>query len=352
MYEKESKVIRAYCSLPFTRAKIGPEGNVCFCCHQSPEGVLGNLFEESFEDLWFSDKAEDVRKSVTSAAIHPVCNTLECPFQYTDIEAETQPMNVRATGYPDHLEFDLHGSHCNFGGLRPTPDTACIFCPRAKPNYHEHLDKYPDRTDEIIDKIKHITRYLRIINISGISEPFWKDKIFDVLERLGHTKDIQIITTTNASVFDRNRQRRFLEMVDHSEICFSVDAATAKTYKRLRQHNFFDRVCSYIKSWCEMRGDPEKHQVNLHNNINMWNVHEVEDMVLLCKELGVERLILLPTHDCAGTHHNIKNILVNQDNHKIFAEAQQKATKLAEKEGLWLTVARPLNLCYVAAAES
>jgi molybdenum cofactor biosynthesis enzyme MoaA len=213
------------------------------------------------------------------------------------------------------------------------------------------LDRYPDRTDEIIDKVKHITRYLRIINISGISEPFWKDKIFDILKDLGYKRDIQIITTTNASVFDRNRQRRFLESVESSEICFSVDSASPETYLKLRGYNFFDKVCAHIKSWCEIR-DPDRHRVNIHNNINLFNVHEVEGMVELCKQLGVERLVLLPTHDCAGTHHQIKDILVNEGNFEIFAEAQKKAVMMANKEGIRLTVTRPLNLGYRADPES
>ena len=286
--------------------------------------------------------------------LHRVCDTSECPFRYVDIEAETRPMEVRATGYPDHLEFDLHGFHCNFGGLKPTPKTACMFCPRSKPDYHEHWDLHPDRTNEIIDKIKHIVRYVRFINISGISEPFWKGKIFDVLQRLGDDayNDIKIITTTNASIFNLKDQNRFLETAKESEICFSVDAATSGTYLKLRQHDCFDRVCRNIKSWCELRGDAEKHQVNLHNNINMFNVHEVEGMVVLCKELGVERLILLPTHDCAATHHGIKDILVSKDNFEVFVEAQEKAVKMADKVGIRLTVMRPLGLGYRAESES
>ena len=351
MYEKENKEISTYCSFPFTRVKVGPEGNMNFCCHQSPEGVLGNLFEESFEDLWFGDKAESVRNATAVPCLHKFCNTIECPFRYVDLASEVQPMRVRATGYPDHLEFDLHGSHCNFGGIRPTPDSACKFCPRSKPNYQEHLDRYPDRTEELIRKIKHIVRYLRIINISGISEPFWKDKIFDVLDGLDYNKDIQVITTTNGSVFDRNRQKRFLETVETSEICFSLDAACPETYLKLRGYNFFDKVCANIESWCKSR-NPKKHQVNIHNNINLLNVHEVEEMVKLCKKLGVERLILLPTHDCAGTHRQIGDILVNQDNFEIFSESQRKAEIAASQAGVRLSITRPLDLGYRAELES
>lgn len=320
------------------------------CCHQSDSSYLGNLFERPFEDLWFSKFAEDIRDAIREKRLHSVCNTIQCPFKYKNIEQEVKQITADARGYPREIEFDLHGSHCNFGGLNPTPHTACIMCPRARPDFAEYLEKTPDRTDELIETIRHLTPNLNMINILGIAEPFWKDKIFDVLDKMDfskHKSHIKLWTTSNGSIFNEKRQERLCEIAEKTDIHFSLDAASSETFMKIRQNNFFDVICKNIKMWTKRRETGTgKHYVRLHNNINSINVHEVPDMVRLAKDLGVDVLILLPTHDCGGTHISIKNIIVSPTNFKRFVKAQTEAEKVAKEIGQEVIFSRPLGLDY------
>lgn len=352
MFTKISKNVHAFCHLPFSRAKVSADGNLNMCCHQSENSYLGNLFEESFEELWFGNFAEDIRTATREGRLHPVCNTAECPFKYLNVPQEMHTFEANATGYPTELEFDLHGSHCNFGGTQPITEKTCIMCPRARPDFAEYLAKYPDRTDELIKAVKHLTPYLKIINVLGIAEPFWKDKIFDVLDKLdfaAHRDDIEVWTTSNGSVFYEQKQQQFADLVRRSEIHFSIDAASRETFLKIRRNDCYDAICENIKAWCTKRDQYKRdgsgrHIVLLHNNINLLNIHEVPDMVRLAKWLGVDTLSLLPTHDCGGKHLGIEEILVSDKNYQRFAEAQHEAERVAKEIGQHISISRPLAL--------
>jgi MoaA/NifB/PqqE/SkfB family radical SAM enzyme len=346
------KTIRSFCELPLIKAKIASDGRVSMCCHQSHEGFLGNLFEKTFEEIWFGSLAEEIRNSVKNAQLHRVCDTIECPFKYKKTLDHMHNYEVDSRGYPTHLEFDLHGSHCNFGGTELLENKICIMCPRSRADFKDHLRDMPDRTAELINKIKHLVNRLEIINIIGIAEPFWKDKIFDVLEKMNikeNKKNLEIWTTSNASVFNEERQNKLLDLSNRTDIHFSLDAATRETFLKIRKNDFFDVCCKNIKSWTKKIKETnnineKKHYVRLHNNINMINVNEVEKMVFLAKDLEVDILVLLPTHDCGGTHKNLNNILVNTTNYHLFLEAQKKAEAAAKKIEQKIIFSRPLDL--------
>lgn len=66
--EKNNK--NFFCFLPLSSSAIDYKGNMKICCEIYPEnnlhkkiGLIGNLKEKSFNDLWFSDKYNLLRKS-------------------------------------------------------------------------------------------------------------------------------------------------------------------------------------------------------------------------------------------------------------------------------------------------
>lgn len=66
--EKNNK--NSFCFLPFSSSAIDYEGNMKICCEIYPEnklhesiGIIGNLKEKSFSELWFSDQYNDLRRS-------------------------------------------------------------------------------------------------------------------------------------------------------------------------------------------------------------------------------------------------------------------------------------------------
>lgn len=323
-----NKCVRAFCNLPFARVKIGCDGEVRMCCHQW--GYLGNLFDDPFEDIWFGQRAESIRDEIRFR-LPAICGNVECELGSMTLN----DFQVNGNGYPLELELDLHGSHCNFGGTDPNQERTCIMCPRSGPEFKDYIKKYPDRTEELVEKVRHIMPHLQALNILGIAEPFWKGKIFEILEQLDfsrHRDHLVLWVTTNGSLFNVTVQKRFLELVSRSLVHFSVDAATPETYSRIRRQNLFYTVCTNIGNWSEAI-DHDRHKAKLHNNINELNAAEMPNMVVLAKALGIDEVCLLPTHDCGGSLEAIRPYLLNQKNFRLFKEAQQEAIRVAEEIG-------------------
>lgn len=224
--------IESFCGYPWRRVKIQCNGEITMCCHQTYHR-LGNLFTNSFEDIWFGNTANQIREETLAGRFHLFCKTPECPMAYNKISSKH---NIRNDGYPLELEFDLHTSFCNFGGLTADTNHTCIMCPRSKPETKKFIKDHPDRTDELLHKVKHLMPKLTRLCVMGVAEPFWKGKLFDIFDILEFDKHKQrtlFWTNTNGSVFNPETQSQFLDCADKSLIHFSLDAATPETFMKI-----------------------------------------------------------------------------------------------------------------------
>ena len=334
--------MKPFCQLPWSRAKIESDGLVRMCCHQKE--YLGNLFENTFDELWFGKKANEIRKSILNGRLETSCNTTECPYNYY---AKHQCDN-QSVDYPQEIEFDLHPTMCNYGGTKIDENKTCIMCPRIA--YKEKYVNIPDNTNLILDKISHLIPYLNSISVLGLAEPFWRDGLFHVFDKLNFKKNrhkISFWTHTNGSIFDKNKMIKFSEYVQKSSLSFSLDAATSQTYKLIRKHDWTP-VLKNLRDWVEMSSElnlhGNEHKVVIFNNINTLNVDEVEQMVQLTYDLGVKYLTLIPTTDCGGDNKLISNIMPSNKNWQKFAKAEVLAKALAKDLNINLIFVRPLDL--------
>lgn len=341
------RIESAFCSLPWTRCKIQCNGYVNVCCHQTFK-YIGNLFEESLEDIWFGPIATAIRHETLNDRLHPNCQTSECPFMY--IKKARRDFYVNKSGFPAELEFDLHASHCNFGGIHADPRSTCIMCPRAAPGMADFLKTSEDRTFELLDKVKCLMPHLSKMCVMGLAEPFWKGKLFDVFDALDfnkHSDRIFFWTNSNASLFDREMQERYAKYVKLGCLQFSLDAATSETFQKIRKNNVFERCCENIRTWSQYRKAINQqginHTCNIANNINRLNIEELPAMVVLAKELGVDSLLVSPTHNMGGLNTPLNEIMPNEQTCNLFHTTEAAAIKLAKSIGFPLYITRPLD---------
>ena len=329
--------MKAYCGLPFERFRIDFDGQYQSCCHQT--SYYGNIFDEgkSLKDLYSRQhKLKEVKVATLNQSLHNMCNNNTCPHYTTDLERNKE---VSIREYPTQIEFALSPLMCNIGGLKPTAKTACAMCPRSNKEWMKpYLDgTIPDRTDEMLEFIKPAIPTLETLTILGIIEPFFKGQIFDVLDKLEFKKykeNILFWTFCNGTLFGEKNQNKFLTYVDKSCFGFSVDAATSKTYQKVRKLNYFDTVKRNLTSWfkkCKEEGRWDESFIA--NNINMWNLHEVPDMVKYAKEVGAKLIEFTPTHGEESKTQLPKEAYCNAQNWELFDEAQQKAIEVGKEIG-------------------
>jgi hypothetical protein len=328
---------KAFCSLPFGKIIMNGNGDLSQCCYQLTQlgSVLG---DKTVLELWNSPLAKEIRQSTLNGQLHKVCKSWNtCPFLVQEKEVYTSLAHVNFE-YPTYLEICLPNTHCNIGGENPNDEhPACIMCCR---NYD--MVPQPPITDILCEKAKPVMPYLNYLCVLGIAEPFWKDAVFRVFEKVDFKKyrnQIRFTTNTNVICLVERSIERYFDEVLRSDMNFSIDAASAETYQKIRRVDAYDIVIKNLRYYMQHRdrnGGKTRHQTIIYNNINTINVHEMSQMVETAATLGVDKLIMLPTHDQSGRMLDTQ-ILLNDSNLDIFKKAAEQARKRADQLGvnLW-----------------
>lgn len=328
--------LSAFCSLPFTKINVDAKGNVNMCCYQ--RGSLGNLFTFDFDRLWNGGLAQQIRAATTEGRLHPVCEGWGgCPYLIEQRVARTVPM----ADYPLSLNLSLPNTHCNIGGNAPTPDTACIMCPRSAPDFQPERDL----TFELADRLRFLMPFLADLSIQGTAEPFWQERVFTVLERLNfqdYNQQCQFHTYTNGTLLNAKRRQRLRQLCPKSRLFVSIDAATPATYRKIRIYDFFHEVVENVRSL--VREKLPTQEIEIANNINLLNIGEVVGMVELAKDLGIRRVQFNPTHDGGCTREDLADVRVGLRNRDTFAAAQNAILTCAATLGVEVNFIRPLHL--------
>jgi hypothetical protein len=339
--------MKAYCDLPFIRFRVDFEGGYHSCCHQ--DEYYGNIFKEgkTIEELFKGPSLREVKVACVNDELHSICNNNRCPHFKADLPKKFEVNPVAQ--YPKQIEMALSPRMCNIGGKNPTPKTACTMCPRSNAAW---MEKYingtvPDRTDEVLEFIKPALPTLECLTILGIIEPFYQNQIFDVFDKLDfkqYRDQIQVWTFCNATLFGDKVQDRYHEYVKKSIFGFSVDAATPETYKKIRRLNYFHVVKRNLTNYFKKCKEEQRWDESfIANNINMWNVHEVSDMVKFAKEVGAPHIQFVPTHGQDDGYNLPKHYYCNEDNWQIFDEAQEKAIEVGKEIGQSVQFYVPLH---------
>jgi MoaA/NifB/PqqE/SkfB family radical SAM enzyme len=241
----------------------------------------------------------------------------------------------RHPGWPTKVTISLPDNHCNIGGDNPTPETACIMCGRAQVGY----TRAADNTDAITDRVRPLMDRLRVLGITGVAEAFWKDRLFQVLDRLGFSRfadRILVETNSNGTTLSSRVRKHWLESCPRSHLVVSIDAATSETYRKIRRLDAYDTIIANVRGYVRER-DRSRQALYLFHNINLLNVREVEAMVETAADLGVDGVNLTLTWEW---NDQIRPYLISEDTALLFARAHTKAVQRAEQLGVNLSFTR------------
>jgi wyosine [tRNA(Phe)-imidazoG37] synthetase (radical SAM superfamily) len=90
------------------------------------------------------------------------------------------------------------------------------------------------------------------ISIQGWNEPLSMKKIFEYIKYAKDKDFIDIMLNSNGSLLDENKIKKILDS-GLTRIRFSMDAATAATYKKVRLEDGFDKIKENITKLMELR---------------------------------------------------------------------------------------------------
>lgn len=299
-----------YCGHFFNRCEIGRYGNVYMCCPYWLPVSIGNLNLNTMEEIWNSEKAQEVRNQLWDGKNWPLCKHNICPKIHNDDlvyidQIETRRHSEKSKDYDYNIltDFELEAIKNKSTVAEYLPhdiqvgtDESCnLFCPscRNEKIIHARGEEYEKRkflTDKLFDEIMNAPKdYQFDIWITGSGDPFGS-KIFrerlqdmDLTDRPNtwlnfQTNGVMLTPKTWDSI------HRVHNNIKH--IIFSFDAGTKDTYeKETRLGGHWNQLVSNVDYVYKQLGDMWKGRVMSHNFVvQTCNYKEIPEFIQMVKD--------------------------------------------------------------------
>jgi MoaA/NifB/PqqE/SkfB family radical SAM enzyme len=234
-----------FCNKPFDTLSVRDDGSCWMCCTSWLPYSIGNLNEQSFEDIWHGEVATTIRESILDGSFrycnHTVCGDIS-DNRLEDLLGEPQAMET-----PTHIIFENDAS-CNLSC--PSCRTEKIY-DHTGPEYERKLALHNKLIDSVFTEPHNEAI---VLDISGSGDPFGSKIFRDFLINFDPSSwpNLKLDLQTNGVMLTPAYWRRISKW--HSKIRairISFDAASESTYDVVRRGGHWTTLlenCDYINS--------------------------------------------------------------------------------------------------------
>ena len=321
-----------FCTSPFESIEIHPSGEVYVCCpNWNQYYSIGNIFENSFEKVWNSEKVKELRRRILNND-YSLCDKSSCPYCIR----KSFPFPVRKEMAKKFLwwkedvncyEEMKKGPVSVKLSYDPECNIACKMCrDKIIRLSDEELELFNSRIDTFfIPLLKDV----RLLEINAHGDPFGSRHCRLLIEKVAKKyKHIKFDFQTNGILCSDNMLRQLNISYDRIfAMRVSIHAATAETYSKIvpNGYKFFPVILQNLKFLSLAR---EKHSFMffLHFVVSSVNYKEIPDFIRMAEHFGARPyfwelrpiqynyefvdndFIVEPDHPL---HENLKEVLKN-----------------------------------------
>lgn len=160
----------------------------------------------------------------------------------------------------------------------------CVMC--------DSIPGEPRISNDILSKIKPYLKDAQRVYFHGKGEPLLCKSLFDILDNVDQKKTHTMFSTNGLFLTDRISRRLISKGL--SEIHFSIDAATAGTYAKIRRRGAFTKLKKNIEQLAMIKKEKNIGYPRILLSIVLMkvNVKELTQFVVLADKLGAETVCL------------------------------------------------------------
>ena len=226
---KKPKYKGKFCYRPFQTMQIDEDGDVMLCgCQLHMPYVIGNIYQNSLQEIWVNHEATQVRQSVVDGDF-TYCNW---PCAHLPNLAEAPATFPKISNFPKVININLDRS-CN------------LKCPSCREDIiiEKNSDKIVKQNkifEEIVEYgLAHPTEEITIVPINS-GDPFASHSGLQFLKSLKDYpyNNIKLYITTNGTLINRNKELMLSLKKFLAGFKISIDAATPETYALVRVGNW------------------------------------------------------------------------------------------------------------------
>jgi MoaA/NifB/PqqE/SkfB family radical SAM enzyme len=267
-----------FCPIPFLALQMNPLGNVSACCY-SNEYNVGNVKDQSLEEIWNGEKLRNWRKEFLTGDIKICAQAMkdyQCHKMWDHLKSQAVPAEVQ-TAMPRRLDLRLNGQ-CNL---------ECIMCTVwQEPN---HLYDVSDFWDIGPEKI---FPYLMEVDMLG-GEPFIQKDTYRMIDEVSRVnKNCTWGFITNGQYNFNDHMRSYLDKITLRHIHISLDAIHPDTYAKIRLKGQLEKTLRTIDGLLSYRKERNLHfAIFASICIQKDNWRELGDFVRYCEERSVQPIL-------------------------------------------------------------
>ena len=291
-----SKNVQLFCSNPFEWfevTQLNGRGGVYVCCPSWLDIPIGNLQHQSVNDIWNSEKAQEIRRSILDGSFR-YCNRCRCSF----LQNESGPIQRIEDVSDEHLRTAIeknltilpHGPK----KIICTYDKSCnLSCPSCRTEIIVE-SRHREEILRIQDKIqKEALRDADYLHIAGSGDPFgspffrkWlqtmKRQDMPSLERIHLQSNGMLWTPAMWGTIPKETR----QLVRSAEI--SIDAASSETYSINRRGGDFEKLLENLEFINRLRKAGPLEWVKISMVVQENNFMEMPDFVRLGKRFDFD----------------------------------------------------------------
>ena len=268
------------CVRPFTAIEIYDNGDVYTCCpaffkasNESVCGRIGNIFENSVDEIWNSEEAVSLRKSILEGD-YSKCNLALCRqrklLDTSQFDATLRP------SLPVEITF-AYDKECNL---------ACITCRDERyQNSKVETELLNSKIDSVI--LPFLSNAKRIA-VSGSGEVFASSHSKFLIKEINQKyPDVKFLINTNGILCNRENVEELGLKDKINEVFVSLPALNEKVYKSIVIGGNLNLVLKNIKWLSEERKKGKIRIVTISLVVSALNYKEIPKLVDFAKKLGI-----------------------------------------------------------------
>lgn len=281
-----------YCPNPYILAEIMPYGYVYPCsCGWIKGYSFGNIFEQSFDEIWNGERAREFRKKLyeNDFSLCPGCQNLEILQEIKNEDAKL------ISPPPERILLGLD-EYC---------DVKCIFCRGEDYKIDNNLIPQ-DKKDKLIDILSPWLEHAKYVKTNAVGEVFAskisRDLIKQIADRFPHIK-FEIITNGIQCTRENIEKLNIADKI--SMMTVSLHAINEKTYNKLVKGGNFKQVIENLMYLSELKKGGKIERFELHFTVTSLNYKDMPDMIRFARQIGAKiRFLGL---DCSRDLENLYN---------------------------------------------
>ncbi len=261
------------CKQPFTAIEINSNGDVFTCCpNYIKMRKIGNIWQNTFEEIWYSDFARELRSKILKNDFS-LCDMDLCR-QYSlaimnDAIIDNMPLPQYVT-----LAYD---KECNL---------CCITCRDKKyNNTSEQIELYNEKIDSLL--LPLLTE-ARILALSGSGEAFYSKHSRLLIQKVAaYNKQLMFNINTNGLLFNEANCKKLGILGRINEVFVSLPSINESTYSKIQFGSILSVVLSNISEMANMQARKLIKKVTINMVISSLNYKEIPAMVEFAKNFDI-----------------------------------------------------------------